>query len=537
MGKGPKNIVPCLSASNVTLEAAVEEEIGRWEADWTCDAAAALWGETCEDNSCTNAAVENLEQQELAEVKMELLQTSMFVGKLDRKTEEFYAPYWCYTVPEYSRASIAACNGGAGSCICMGPTVCGSWGPFPAGTWQSYSYSCCGCVPAPAPAAAVVPAPAVAAPVAAPAVAPAATATAAGGGGGGATASCSAHKGCQDLKLEGVCCPAADGTYLGCCDVSALETKVELTVDTKVVGKLSQLHAADASEFDLSFVDKLSSAHPAVLRRAFSLESRGTLPPHEDPLEQLLGAPRAPGGSWYASCVLQRSRRALSEFLSQALPKGVPHFLQRSPKSLASRCRPPTHSAAAWVFFGRNARGRVLRGRPEHTDAIQHSGTWHVQLKGQKVWTVRPTTELQRQARALKGAGPVKIRCKEGDVLCINTKLWWHQTHIPSKCQLSMSVARDMYLDGTRPGACDMTNVEGHYAVQAIRKGAVIFTEDDAPDLQLPRSSEANCELRESQDGRLVVAAKRAIRKGEWFSVSESEEEAETEERAHKRRR
>lgn len=26
------------------------------------------------------------------------------------------------------------------------------------------------------------------------------------------------------------------------------------------VGKLSQLHAADASEFDLSFVDKLSSA-------------------------------------------------------------------------------------------------------------------------------------------------------------------------------------------------------------------------------------------------------------------------------------
>lgn len=191
--------------------------------------------ETCEDNSCTNAAVENLEQQELAEVKMELLQTSMFVGKLDRKTEEFYAPYWCYTVPEYSRASIAACNGGAGSCICMGPTVCGSWGPFPAGTWQSYSYSCCGCVPAPAPAAAVVPAPAVAAPVAAPAVAPAATATAAGGGGGGATASCSAHKGCQDLKLEGVCCPAADGTYLGCCDVSALETKVELTVDTKVV--------------------------------------------------------------------------------------------------------------------------------------------------------------------------------------------------------------------------------------------------------------------------------------------------------------
>ena len=67
---------------------------------------------------------------------------------------------------EYSRASIGACNGGAGSCICMGPQVCGSWGPFPMGTWQSYTSACCGCVPAPpvAPVAAAAP---VAAPVAA----------------------------------------------------------------------------------------------------------------------------------------------------------------------------------------------------------------------------------------------------------------------------------------------------------------------------------------------------------------------------------
>lgn len=33
-------------------------------------------GETCEDNSCTNAAVENLEQQELAEPWMQAILTS-----------------------------------------------------------------------------------------------------------------------------------------------------------------------------------------------------------------------------------------------------------------------------------------------------------------------------------------------------------------------------------------------------------------------------------------------------------------------------
>lgn len=289
-------------------------------------------------------------------------------------------------------------------------------------------------------------------------------------------------------------------------------------------------------QIGLSTLRRIFTAYPAVVRRAFSLECRGSLPAHEDPLLQLLAA-KAPEGSWYASCVLQRHRQALAEFLSQALPAGAPGFLLRSTKSKANavKVRPPKHSNAAWVFFGRNMGGRALRGRPEHTDAIQHSGTWHVQLKGEKVWTVRPTAELQRQAPSLKGGKPVKIHCREGDVFCINTRLWWHKTHIPAGCKLSISVARDMYLDGTRPGACDMTNIEGHYAVRPIQKGAIIFTEDNAPQLQLPRSSSSNCGVREGQDGRLVVAAKRAIRKGEWFSISESEEEDEPRGRKRKR--
>ncbi|CAE8656133.1 unnamed protein product, partial [Polarella glacialis] len=172
-----------------------------------------------------------------------------------------------------------------------------------------------------------------------------------------------------------------------------------------------------------------------------------------------------------------------------------------------------------------NSTKRPLHGRPEHTDAIAHHGTWHVQLKGEKVWTVRPTAELVRKVPSLRGAGHVKVHCKEGDVLCINTRLWWHCTYIPGGCELSMSVARDMYLDGTKPGSCDMTNVQGHYALRPISRGAVIFTEDNAPELELPRSSSANCELREGSDGKLALVAKRPLKAGEWFAISESEDE------------
>jgi len=279
----------------------------------------------------------------------------------------------------------------------------------------------------------------------------------------------------------------------------------------------------------LALLRQLYSAYPAVLRRAFNLESSGSLLASEAPnaLDRLLGSKRTPPGSWYASFVLQRSRKALSEFFAQTIPAGAPKFLvERPPRNGSAAIKLPKHSNAAWVFFGRNPGSRILRGRPEHTDAIQHSGTWHVQLKGEKVWTLKPTDELRRKVPSLKTAGRVRVRCMEGDVLCINTRLWWHSTHIPARCKLSLSVARDMYLDGTRPGACDMTNVDGHYALKPIQKGAVIFTEDTAPQLELPRSSASNCELRESQRGSLVVVAKRVIKKGEWFSLSDSDAEA-----------
>lgn len=183
------------------------------------------------------------------------------------------------------------------------------------------------------------------------------------------------------------------------------------------------------------------------------------------------------------------------------------------------------HSNAVWVFFGTNPLKRPLHGRPEHTDALEHDGTWHLQLRGAKVWTLRPTAELIKRAPSLRGVGRVRVRCDAGDVLCLNTRLWWHSTHIPGGCDLSLSVARDMYFHGSdSTGRCDMTNIDGHYATRAIARNEVVFAAADAPDLALPRSRSANCAVRDL-DGALVVVAKRKIASGEWFSVSDSEEE------------
>jgi len=234
---------------------------------------------------------------------------------------------------------------------------------------------------------------------------------------------------------------------------------------------------------------------------------------------RLLGTAKAPVGPWYASFVVQKNREAFNTFVD-ALPLAVPPFLSGHGATRAAR-----HSKAVWVFFGQNPRARPLPGRNEHTDAIAHSGTWHLQLRGSKVWTLRPTAELARRTKSLRGAGRVRVRCRTGDVLCVNTRLWWHSTHIPGRCPLSLSVARDMYLDGRQPAPCDMTNVEGHYATRNIPRGTVVFTEDDAPDLQLPRSHDSNCTLSEDPDGRTVVVAKKRINAGDWFSLSDSEDE------------
>mmetsp|Transcript_31705 Transcript_31705/g.85938 ORF Transcript_31705/g.85938 Transcript_31705/m.85938 type:complete len:265 (-) Transcript_31705:10-804(-) len=261
-------------------------------------------------------------------------------------------------------------------------------------------------------------------------------------------------------------------------------------------------------------------------RRAFNLEqapkigelAKALAEEGADEVEELLGGGDSPSGPWYASFVVQRSREALASFY-EVLPMVVPPFLEG--RNVAAK-----HSNAVWVFFGQNPRARPMPGRPEHTDAIAHSGTWHLQLRGSKVWALRPTTELRRVARHLRSAGRILVRCREGDVLCVNTRLWWHSTYIPGRCNLSLSIARDIWLDGTKPTPSDMTNVDGHYATRSIPEGTVIFTEEDVPDLQLPRSRKANCALAEGSNGELLVVASRKIASREWFSLPETDDEA-----------
>eukprot|EP00537_Pseudo-nitzschia_pungens_P010874 CAMPEP_0172390604 /NCGR_PEP_ID=MMETSP1061-20121228/7209_1 /TAXON_ID=37318 /ORGANISM="Pseudo-nitzschia pungens, Strain cf. pungens" /LENGTH=624 /DNA_ID=CAMNT_0013121027 /DNA_START=90 /DNA_END=1964 /DNA_ORIENTATION=+ len=121
-----------------------------------------------------------------------------------------------------------------------------------------------------------------------------------------------------------------------------------------------------------------------------------------------------------------------------------------------------------WIFVGRNAHTdkRSLLGRKEHTDAVAHDGTVHVQLEGRKVWHLRPTQELIEACDSgydVALLDSYKVCPDEGDVLVINTRLWWHNTTIPPQQSLSsghcgvsvsvsVSVARDLYLrePGTR---------------------------------------------------------------------------------------
>ena len=131
-----------------------------------------------------------------------------------------------------------------------------------------------------------------------------------------------------------------------------------------------------------------------------------------------------------------------------------------------------------------------MKGRDEHTDSVSHDGTWHYQISGRKVWHVRPgassewlngagTPVLEVGVSAGTGAGveqrdtkkrkgkqissssepdkdgdknkppSLRIECETGDILMVNTRLWFHCTEIPctkgDPQQVSASFARDFY--------------------------------------------------------------------------------------------
>lgn len=237
-----------------------------------------------------------------------------------------------------------------------------------------------------------------------------------------------------------------------------------------------------------------------------------------------------------------------------------------------------------WIFFGRNnpctSSGSNnddddndnLQGRPEHTDQISHDGTWHYQLSGTKRWLLRPTPQLLRkwnhqaddpnddnndddnngedeeeQQQQQISNQQLRIDCRQGDVLVLNTRLWRHQTILPPQPEPSVSYARDFWINtndsddnnninnnnGTSGATAvgNMTNVDGLYATDDIREDTIVFREDNMPDCELHRCSspgKANCRVVELEDGMQAVVSSRFIGAGEFFCIPESSGEEES---------
>lgn len=234
----------------------------------------------------------------------------------------------------------------------------------------------------------------------------------------------------------------------------------------------------------------------------------------------------------YCSFLVQKDKAAMTQVLER-VPAADPHP--------GIQWHYPS-SGAIWFFFGRNHSGNLtLQGRPEHTDSISSDGTWHYQLSGSKIWILRPTSQLLKHLRrhGVKEWNEdtrLSVHCVEGDILCINTRLWFHRTIIPCQDSPSVSYARDFFIKekfedtSTNPEGkgmmMTMMNLDGLYATDVIAPGTMIFTEDDIPGCEMHRSTtNANCQVVELEDGTNAVVSVRTIAPGEFFCVAESEDD------------
>jgi U3 small nucleolar RNA-associated protein 6 len=229
---------------------------------------------------------------------------------------------------------------------------------------------------------------------------------------------------------------------------------------------------------------------------------------------------------------------AYCSFLVQKDKKAYEDLVQRLPLKEFS-WNSWGYEPCLWIFFGRNSSDKYLQGRTEHTDSVSHDGTWHYQLSGTKQWFLRPTAKLMEhmaekldteELQQWNESTKLQVNCHQGDVIVVNTRLWYHQTIIPSQKLPSVSYARDFWVsrseekDGEDGGA--MTNMDGLYANNDIVVGTLIFTENDMPDCELHRSTtNANCEVVELEDGTSAVVSSRAINAGEFFCVPESSDD------------
>jgi U3 small nucleolar RNA-associated protein 6 len=290
----------------------------------------------------------------------------------------------------------------------------------------------------------------------------------------------------------------------------------------------------------------------------------------------------------YCSFVVQHDRAAYQETLEQLPLQEV--CKTTTPASTTTVTKQLIYEPCLWFFFGWNTppppprlhqtnnhndddhHHHDLQGRPDHTDSISHDGTWHYELSGCKRWYLRPTVKLLEHWKELQSndassltstsipnlldletwlqepetAPTMCVECNEGDVIVVNTRLWWHRTVLPRQTVPSVSYARDFRVqdDSTTCRNCvgmkddddpqpqekslpvSMTNVDGLYATNDIDEGTILFTEKDMPDCELHRSVDAwNCQVVELDDGTSAVVSSRPIVAGEFFCVPESEDE------------
>lgn len=249
---------------------------------------------------------------------------------------------------------------------------------------------------------------------------------------------------------------------------------------------------------------------------------------NQDEKEQLVAdeflQPSLTNDRAYCSFLVQNDKSVYDDLLNALLP------LPEIPDTCHWH-----YERALWFFFGRNPLGNTddLPGRPEHTDSVSHDGTWHWQLSGRKRWFLRPTKDLleKQQSSSVIGNDTLEVVCGQGDLLIVNTRLWFHQTTIPPQPFPSVTYARDFYMRGMTEGTDNMSNVDGLYATEPIEEGTVIFREDQMPECELHRSStNPNCSIVELEDGQGAVVSTRDIATGEFFAVPPSSDEEEEEE-------
>jgi len=309
------------------------------------------------------------------------------------------------------------------------------------------------------------------------------------------------------------------------------------------------------ARFDMSIqhFQKMFETFPSELTATFTCENKGSGGTEEPILIHSVFSFNRPLGSWYASSILQPVAGSCAGYQDDCVQNFLNTFLSIDEPRFLSCVGNITQSTPVWFFIGQHLSdisSVPLRGRPEHTDSITSTGTWHHQVCGAKTWIIRPFLDhrdwcgraprLRRAVASVKvyhlkfyygkvmssfhyyiyyqairkkwspcmrhagdGLLRFKVECRQGDLLFINTRLWWHSTQIPATHSfpdgLSISYARDfksplLEVPGKFPSnsaieadeATRMTNVDGIYASRNVRKGDIVLTEDELPDCALP---------------------------------------------------